>query len=310
MKVARIATALLLAVSLAATAAAQTKGKLRMTGKVFNEAGQPVEGAEVRAAKKGETEPQNFAAKTNKDGEWTIKDIAAGEWVIEAMKEGIGVAEATETLTDADRNKIVNLTIKPKVDPNAELQAMHTQAIDLAKAGKPAEARKIWEDLLVKHPTMHQFHGLIGTMYAAENNPTKGLEHLKVVLEKEPGNVDYLLLSAELMMETGDKDGADKILNSVDITKAREPRAFINSAINKINTGDKAQAEIAIELLNKVMPQFPNEPMLLYLRGRAYIAATKLAEAKTDLEKYVATAPANAPQLADAKKLLEQLTKK
>jgi predicted Zn-dependent protease len=308
MRAVRITTALLLALSLHASASAQSKGKLRLTGKVFNEAGQPVEGADVRAAKKGEPTPLMFEAKTNKDGEWTIRDIAAGEWVIEAVK--VGIAEATETLTDADKNKIVNLTIKPKADPNAELQAMHKQAVELAQAGKPAEARKIWETLLAKYPNMHQFHGLIGTMYAAEDNPTKGLEHLKLVLEKDPGNVDYQVLSAELMMETGDREAADKILSTVDITKVKDPRAFINSAINKINSGDKAQAEAAIQTIDKLMPQFPQEHMLLYLRGRANIAATKLPEAKADLEKYVAVAPPTAPQLADAKKLLEQLTKK
>jgi hypothetical protein len=50
--------------------------------------------------------------------------------------------------------------------------------------------------------------------------------------------------------------------------------------------------------------------MFLYLRGRAYLAATKLPEAKADLEKYVATAPATSAQMADAKKLLDQLNKK
>ena len=310
MKVVRMMSALLLALTLAVAASAQSKGKLRLTGKVVNDAGQPIEGADVRAAKKGEAVPQMFSTKTNKDGEWSIRDIAAGDWVIEAMKEGIGVAEATETLTDADKDKIVTLTIKPKVDPNVELQKMHQQAVQLAQAGKPAEARKIWEDLLAKNPSMHMFHGLIGTMYAAEDNPAKGLEHLKIVLEKDPGNVDYQVLSAELMMDLGDREGADKILNSVDLTKVKDPRAFINSAINKINTGDKAQAEIAIQSLDKLIPQFPNEHMLLYLRGRANLAATKHAEAKADLEKYVAVAPPTAPQVADAKKLLEQLNKK
>ena len=310
MKAVRIATALLLAVSIGTTASAQSKGKLRLTGKVVNEAGQPIEGADVRAAKKGEAVPQMFSTKTNKDGEWSIRDIAAGDWVIEAMKEGIGIAEVTQTLTEADRDKLVTLTIKPKVDPNVEIQKMHQQAVQLAQSGKPAEARKIWEDLLAKNPSMLMFHGLIGTMYAAEDNAAKGLEHLKLALAKDPGNVDYQVLSAELMMELGDKEGADKILSAVDLTKVRDPRAFINSAINKINTGDKAQAEAAIQMLDKLIPQFPNEHMLLYLRGRANLAATKHAEAKADLEKYVAVAPATAPQVADAKKLIDQLTKK
>ena len=118
------------------------------------------------------------------------------------------------------------------------------------------------------------------------------------------------MLCAELMMELGDKEGADKILSSVDITKVRDPRAFINSAINKINTGDKVQAEPAIQTLDNLMPEFPNEHMMVYLGGRANLAATKHAEAKADLEKYVAVAPPSAPQVADARKLIEQLTKK
>ena len=312
MRFVRTTAVVLFALLLAAGASAQTKGKLRLTGKVLNEAGQPVEGADVRAARKGEAQPQALATKTNKEGEWSFKDLAAGDYVIEAAKEGVGVVEVTETLTDADKNgKAVNITIKPKAaDPNAEIQAAHQQAVELAKAGKPAEARKIWEDVLAKHPQVWQFHGPIGTMYAAENNPTKGIEHLKLALAKDPGNVPYQVLMGELMMEAGDRAEAEKILMAVDISKVTDARAFMNMSINKINSGDKAQAEQAIEVLTKLIPQFPNEHMLFYLRGRAYLAATKNVEAKADLEKYVAAAPATAPQMADAKKLLEQLTKK
>jgi predicted Zn-dependent protease len=302
----------LLALLLAAGASAQTKGKLRLTGKVLNETGAPVEGADVRAARKGEMAPQTpIATKTDKNGDWSLKDLAAGDWVIEASKEGVGTVEVTETLTDADKSgKAVTITIKPKADPNAEIQAGHQQAVQLAQANKPAEARKIWEDLLAKYPQVHQFHGTIGTMYAAENNPAKAIEHLKLALEKDPSNVPWQVLMAELMMETGERDAAEKVLMSVDITKVTDPRAYMNMAINKINAGDKAQAEQAVEVLTKLIAQFPNEHMLLYLRGRAYLVSTKNVEAKADLEKYVAAAPATAPQVADAKKLLEQLTKK
>ena len=311
MRFVRTTAMVLCALLLAAGASAQTKGKLRLMGKVLNEAGLPVEGADVRAAKKGEAQPQALATKTNKEGEWSLKDLAAGDYVIEAAKEGVGVVEATATLTDADKDgKTVNITIKPKVDPNAEIQAGHQQAIQLAQANKPAEARKVWEDLLVKYPQVVQFHGMIGTMYAAENNAAKGIEHLKIALAKDPSNVPWQVLMAELMMEAGDRVEAEKILMSVDITKVTDARAFMNMSINKINSGDKAQAEQAIEVLTKLLPQFPNEHMLLYLRGRAYLAATKNVEAKADFEKYIATAPATAPQMADAKKLLEQLTKK
>lgn len=318
MKLFRITIVLAMTLLLSAGALAQSRGKLRITGKVLNDAGQPVEGADVRAAKKGEAEPQVFTAKTNKSGEWTIAGLAAGEWVIEAMKEGVGVREITETLTESVLSKTVNITIgksapaaaSPTVDPTAEINAEHAKALQLAQAGKVAEARQIYESLLVKYPTVYQLNAMLAAMYAADNDAVKGLEQIRIALAKEPANIDWVVLSAELMMETGEKDAAQKILDSVDLTKVKDPRAFINNAINKINSADKAQSEQAVELLTKLMAQFPNDPLLLYLRARAYLVGTKFAEAKADLEKYVATAPATAQQMADAKKLLEQLNKK
>jgi tetratricopeptide (TPR) repeat protein len=326
MKVLRITVALLMALALSATVSAQSRGKLRLAGKVLNEAGQPVEGADIRAAKKGEAEPQIQSTKTNKNGEWTLPGLAAGEWVIEAMKDGVG-ATVTETLTEDVASKTVTITFgkaaapgapaagapaaaPPPPDPAAEVNAEHNRALELAKSGKIAEARKIYEDLIVKHPSLFQLNAMLAAMYAEEGNAAKGLEHIKIALAKDPTNVEWLLLQAELMMETGDRVGGQKVLDAIDLTKVKQPRAFINSAIHKINSGDKVQAEQAVELLTKLIAQFPNDPLLLYLRGRAYIAATKLVEAKADLEKYVATAPATAPQMADAKKLLDQLNKK
>ena len=317
MRVFRVSLALLLATVLAtADSAAQSRGKLRISGKVVNEAGQPVEGADVRAAKKGESQPQTFTAKTNKNGEFALAGLAAGEWVIEAMKEGVGAKEVTETLVEAEASKTVNITIGKAapaaavVDPSAEINAEHAKAVQLAQGGKIAEARAIYEALLAKHPNVYQLHAMLANMYAAENNGAKALEHIKMALAKEPTNVDYLLLQAEVMMESGDKEAAQKILDTIDLTKVKDPRAFTNSAINKINSGDKAQAEQAVELLTKLIAQFPNDHLLLYLRGRAYLVGTKLAEARADFEKYIAVAPPTSPQMADAKKLLDQLNKK
>jgi hypothetical protein len=50
--------------------------------------------------------------------------------------------------------------------------------------------------------------------------------------------------------------------------------------------------------------------MLYYYRGRANLASQKLDEAKADLEKFVSMAPADTREVADAKKILEQMVKK
>ena len=60
-------------------------------------------------------------------------------------------------------------------------------------------------------------------------------------------------------------------------------------------------------LLGKLMTRFPNDASLYYYRGRAYLAAKKVPEAKADLEKFVSMALPDARELPDAKKILEQM---
>jgi tetratricopeptide (TPR) repeat protein len=302
----RILAALTVAVTLSADVFAQSKGNLKITGKVLDAAGQPVADAQVRAAKKGEAQPQVLSAKTNDKGEYTINNVAAGEWVLEAAKEGVGVIEVSATLTDANKTTTLDITIK-KAEPKPDANAEHQRALKLAQSGKIAEARQVYEDLIKVYPELHQLHAMMGNLYAAEGNTAKALEHLDLALAKEPANVDWLVLKADVLMETKDQAGAEKILAGIDLTQVKEPRAFINMAINQINGGKHAEA---IELLTKLQAQFPQDSSILYYRARAYIAATKLPEAKADLEKYVASAPPAGPQLEDAKKLLEQLNKK
>jgi tetratricopeptide (TPR) repeat protein len=304
---------ILLVLTMASGAAAQSRGSQRVSGKVLDEAGKPVVGAQVSAAKRGEVKPDVFTATTNDKGEYALNGLAAGDWVIEAKKDGVGAKEVAASLVEGERTKTVDITIpKPAAaapagpDPSVEIAAEDKRAVELAQAGKIPEARKVYEDLLVKYPTVYGLHMRLATMYAAEKNFAKGIEEIKLALEKEPENVDFKILQAELMMESGDKDGAKAILNTIDITKVKDPRALVNSAINDINTG---KADEAVALLTKLIAQFPTDSSLLYYRGRAYIVATKLPEAKADLEKFVAAAPTS-PQAADAKKLLEQLNKK
>lgn len=298
-----------LLLALTSTADAQSRGNLRIAGRVLDEAGQPIADAQVRAAKKGEAQPEVFSAKTNDKGEYSLNGLAAGEWILEAMKEGIGVKEESATLVDGVRTKTLDFTIAkpvPKVDPNVEIQTEDKRAIDLARSGKIPEARQVYDDLLRKYPTVYQLHERIATMYATEGNSAKALEHIKIALEKEPENASFKALYGELLIDTGDVAGAQKVLETIDLTQVQEPRAFINLAINHINAGKHAEA---IDLLTKLIARFPNEKTLLYYRGRAYVVATKLPEAKADLEAFVAAAP-TAPQAADARKLLEQLNKK
>lgn len=304
---ARTAIALIAAMLLASSAVAQSHGNARLNGKVVDEQGQPVADVVVKAQMNGQTDI--LSGKSDKKGEWRLNGLANGEWRVELAKPGLDTAIETVEVR-ADSAPALNVTLKkpaPKVDPMVEVNAELQRAATLAQAGKVPEARKIYEDLLVKYPSIYQLEGFIARTYAAEDNMPQALAHLKVNLEKEPANVELKLFQAELLMQSGDKVGAKAILDTVDITQVKDPGQFtyINHAINLIN--EKKGAEAA-ELLTKLMAQFPTTNELYYYRGRAYVAAEKLDEARADLEKFVLLAP-TAKEAADAKKILEQIKK-
>ena len=297
-----------IAAAAASPAVAQSRGDARLSGKVVDEQGQPVEVVLVKAQMSGQSEV--MTGRTDKKGEWRINGLANGDWKVELSKAELETASEMVEIR-ADRAPAVNVTLKKaaaKVDPTAEINAELQRAATIAQGGKIPEARKIYEDLLVKYPTVFQLEGFIARTYAAENNIPKALEHLKINMDKQPPGpelVELKMFHAELLMESGDKAGAKAILDSVDMTQVKDPYTYINHAINLIN--DKKGTEAA-DLLTKLIAQFPTVNELYYYRGRAYVSAEKLDLARADLEKFVSLAPA-AKEAADAKKILDQLKK-
>jgi predicted Zn-dependent protease len=289
----------------AGTAAAQVRGDGRLYGKVVDQQGQPLQDVQVKAVMSGQ--PQPLQAKTNKKGEWTIIGLGAGQWTLEFSKEGYESQKGPVDVDESGRTAPINVTLAkgaPTVDPNAEIQEQAQKANALMQQEKFADARKIFEDLLIKYPSVYQLHAYIAQAYAGEKNYDKAVEHLRVAVEKEPNNADMKMLLGDLLIEKGDKAEGQQIMMSVDLTQVKNPLPLINVAISQINEN---KTDDAIALLTKIATQFPNQVETYYYRGRAYIAAKKMAEAKADLEKYVSMAPADAPQMADAKKILEQL---
>jgi tetratricopeptide (TPR) repeat protein len=308
----RIRTYTLIAacVLLAAAASAQSRGQGRLAGKVVDDQGKAAQDVQVRAQKVGQTDV--LPAKTNNKGEWAIMGLAGGQWTLQFEKEGFEPAQINVEVNETERTPPINLKLvkaAPKVDIAAEVQAEGQKAAALMKEKQFAEARKIYEDLLAKYPQALEqtIHPFIARTYVAENNLDKAVEHLKIALEKDPNNVQTKMLLGDVLMEKGEKAEGQAILDSIDMTQVKDPYPFMNAAIALINEGKGDQA---VELMNKVIANFPNQADAYYYRGRAYLSTKKMAEAKADLEKFVATAPPDARELENARKILEQMKDK
>lgn len=286
----------------AAGLAQQTRGEARIAGKVVDEQGKPLQDVVIKAQLGGAPPLQ---AKSNRNGDWSINNMAGGLWEIEFTKEGFAPQKSSLDLQPDQQITAIQVKMaKPQADPNAEIQAEVKRAAELFQNKQIAEGRKVYETLLAKYPDLHQLHEFIGRTYAAEGQYDKAIEHIRVAVEKDPQNSQAQIFLADLLMEKGEKAEAQKIFESIDLSKVEDPSPFINLAITKIN---EQKADEALALLDKLMARFPKENSLLYYRGRANLSAKKMPEAKADLEKFVAGALPDARELPDAKKILEQM---
>ena len=305
----RMAMMLVGVLALSVVTAAQSKGKTKAQGKVVDEAGQPLGDVIVAAVMEGQDKPFQ-QAKTNNKGEWSVQNLVAGKWKFYfGGKQGLEEKSVDADVGESGTVTVPEVKLAKPVDHDAVINAEIQKAADLMQTRQPAEARKVYQALLDKYPQAQpafraQVMGAVAQTYMAENQAPQAIEQLKKATEADPSNVDLQLAYGEILMQANQRAEGEKVLLSVDFTKVKDPFPYMNIIIGKIND---QKADEALELIAKLMTQFPTENALYYYRGRANLAAKKMPEAKADLEKFVAAAPATARELPDAKKILEQM---
>ena len=145
---------------------------------------------------------------------------------------------------------------------------------------------------------------MIARTYHGEKNLDKAIEHLRIAVEKMPDNVEARLLLGNTLVEAGKVDEGKQVLSTIDPAKIADPAVLLNVGITLINQGKPAEA---LTYFDQAVTRFPAHADGYYYRGVANLQLQKNAEAKADLEKFVGLASPDAPELAMAKKILEQL---
>ena len=305
----RMAIVLVGVLALSVVTAAQTKGKTKAQGKVLDEGGQPLGDVIVAAVLEGQDKPFQ-QTKSNNKGEWKLENLAAGKWKFYfGGKQGLEEKAVDMAVGESGTVSVPDVKLGKPVDHDAVINAEIQKAADLMQTKQASEARKIYQSLLEKYPQAQpafraQVYGAIAQTYMAENAAPQAVAELKKATEADPSNIDLQLALGEFLLQSGNRAEGEKVLLGLDLTKVKDPFPFMNIVIGQIND---QKPEAALELLGKLMTQFPTENTLYYYRGRANLAAKKMPEAKADLEKFVAAAPATARELPDAKKILEQM---
>jgi tetratricopeptide (TPR) repeat protein len=271
---------------------AEWRGDAQISGKVIDEAGKPI--PEAKVAFIFVKANDGFFATTKKNGEFSAKDIKGGEWRLQI--EAPNFITARQPLTIAD-SKNPPLTLTLKRDNSPELL---TKAEALFKAGQNAEARTEYMTVLAAHPELTAINRAIAFTYGREKNHVEALKYLDLAIASNPNDAVLLQLAAASATQISDYPRTMAYLAKIDDAMLSEPSMLSDAAVNLVN---KQRSAEAIQILDRVITRFPNDADAYFYRGFAKMQAQKNADAKPDLEKYVALAPAG-PQAAKAKELL------
>lgn len=290
-----------------AAVAQEWRGQGRMAGKVADENGAPLEGVVITATLPSSENRGPAPVKSNAKGEWSLGGIGRGNWALDLSKEGYQTRSISVPVSESARilGMAITLTkVVVVVDPNVVIKEELIKAAGFIQAKQFAEARAVYERLAAEYPTVKQFRPLIARTYHEEGNSAKAIESLRLAVAADPENVEVTLLLGNMLIEAGQGDEGRKVLAAIDDAKVTDPAVYLNIGIGMINERKHAEA---ITWFDKVIARFPADPDAYYYRGISYLSLQKPVEAKADLLKYISIAPADAPELATAKKILETI---
>ena len=160
----------------------------RMSGKVTDEEGEPLEGVKVKLNLPG---AGGTELKTNKKGEFETGAIARGDWQIdfdfspyEGRRITVSVAELTRTPP---------VEIKLKLDVNEAIRVEVIATGDLLSQEKYAEARARHESVLKRYPNAYRLEQYIARTCYLEKNFGEAITHMKIAIEKDPSDIENKL---------------------------------------------------------------------------------------------------------------------
>ena len=257
------------------------RGDAQVSGKITDDTGKGVPEAKVTFVFVKSN--NGFFATTKKSGEFSAKDIKDGEWRVQVEAPNFITVRQPLTIT-LSKNPPVNVTLKRDNSPE-----LLTKAEALFKAGQNAEARTEYLAVLAAHPELTAINRAIAFTYGREKNHVEALKYLDLALASNPDETTLLLLAAASATQVSDYPRAMGYLGKVDVAALTEPSSLSDAAVNRIN---KQKAAEGIQVLDRVIARFPDDPDAYFYRGFAKAQASKGTDGKADLEKYLALAPA------------------
>ncbi len=198
-------------------------GQGRITGKVKDEAGNPIKNAKITAQSlKADVKMQ---ATSDEKGEWAILGLGTGFWRVTAIAKGYGSSFVEVNVRQLRRNppitfilkRITAITDMPLIEDETTVQ-LFEQGDRFLSEKKYDEAIAAYQEFLQENPSVYQIRINIGNCYKEKGEFDKALEQYnlviaavkeaKVDLKEDDATAKALAASGEIYLKKEDYETA------------------------------------------------------------------------------------------------------
>jgi len=301
-----VAAAALLILACGLLAAQEYKGKGRLIGLVYDEAGAPLEGVKVKLfSLRAQT---GFEVLSEKDGKWVAAWIRGGGWNIDFEKIGYMPKKISVDVQEYSRNPeiTVNLAKVEGMVITEEIKALLIKGNQLFEAKQYDEAEAVYNEILATSPDAYVIWRNIGNCYFAREDYAKAEEYYLKVLEKDPRNFDAMLLIGNTYANRGQADKALEWYGKIEFDKIEDPIVLYNIGTSFYNSSKFEDALRYYTRAVEIQKEFTDA---IYYTGLANLALGKNPEAIAAFERYLAI-DADSERAGQVRGFLDYLKKK
>jgi Tfp pilus assembly protein PilF len=308
---------------------ARAQGTVTALGRVVDGEGNPVPGVQVLLEYKGHV-VQKYRTRTDKKGNYIHLNVYSGPYRITLKKEGVGEVSFDYTIQEipsTGRPPEFKLTARPAATPPppgsglapAGGSAPGTPPVDLAKLtadidaasalsdqGHVDEAVTALEAITARVPQIPLAHYELADACKKKGDVSRAEAEYRKAVELDPRFVDGYVGLGTLLAEGGRRDEA---IEAVAQGAARnEESGRLQYALGVLEMGVGRNREAKAAFLKALELDPPNYDSHYHL-ATVCLNMNDKAGAVAELEKFLAEAPADHPNAALAKSLMEALKK-
>ncbi|HUX05977.1 MAG TPA: tetratricopeptide repeat protein [Acidobacteriota bacterium] len=267
----------------------------RQAGRVSDEQGNPIAGAEVKFDKVEVTSSRDHQVTTTDDkGLFILTGIRGGRWNIAVTATGYAPYQGVVQVYSYGNNENLNITLvkleeaPPASGSRDEAESKVEQARQLVEEGKFDEAIELYQNYYAENPQLISINLLIGEVYEKKMDYKSAIASYAKVLEQEPDNLNALRMMGIALIRNKEYDEAEKYFVRLVEIKSDDP--IIMYTLGEIML-DGGQTARAIEYYAKAVelnPDFADAHMKL---GYACYGEKRWADAIKHFEKFIELAP-------------------